>query len=207
MNIFIHCQEVVDPSPRTKWKLAALKVLLLGLCCRWSKIWLHLVILMMTLDQKWAQMKLWPVQFVYNCLTDHWTQCAAQLCVPTVFASGYVAVSHLPVLAAISAVLTTPTSEKPAWSFAAFWIAALWNAPKDNVQVKDFTKHLDHSSEVCTATQNPTLTVDDILQKPLEVPMTATERNVAGFLIKKMMASSDDNLLSIPTRGKVNIEP
>ena len=48
------------------------------------------------------------------CLPDHWTQCAAQLCVPTVFASGYVAVSHLPVLAAISAVLTTPTSEKPA---------------------------------------------------------------------------------------------
>ena len=75
-----------------------------------------------------------------------------------------------------------------------------------NVQVKDFKKHLDHSSEVCTATQNPTLTVDDILQKPLEVPMTATERNVAGFLIKKMMASSDDNLLSIPTRGQVNIK-
>ena len=51
------------------------------------------------------------------------------------------------------------------------------------------------------------LTVDDILQKPLEVPITATERNVAGFLIKKMMASSDDNSLSIPTRGQVNIKP
>ena len=33
-----------------------------------------------------------------------------------------------------------------------------------HVQVKDFTKHLDHRSEVCTATQNLTLTVDGILQ-------------------------------------------
>ena len=73
--------------------------------------------------------------------------------------------------------------------------------------MKDFTKHLDHSSEVCTATKNPTQTVDDILQKPIEVPMTATERNVADILFKKMMASSDDNLLSIPTHGQVNIKP
>ena len=75
------------------------------------------------------------------------------------------------------------------------------------IQVKYFTKHMTCNSEVCMGSRNPTLTVQDILQKPLAVPMTTTERNVAGYLIKKMMASSpDDTLLSVPTRGQVNFK-
>ena len=141
-------------------------------------------------------------------LDRHWTQCAAQLCVPTVFASGYVAVSHLSCPCCYISSFDHTHIRETSIVVCSILNSCTVKCPQGcNVQVKDFTKHLDHSSEVCTATQNPTLTVDDILQKPLEVPMTATERNVAGFLIKKMMASSDDNLLSIPTRGQVNIKP
>ena len=62
-----------------------------------------------------------------------------------------------------------------------------------------------HSCERYMDSRNPALTIQDILQKPLQDPMTSTERNVAGYLIKKMIASSpDDNLLSVPTRGQVN---
>ena len=81
--------------------------------------------------------------------------------------------------------------------------------------MKDFTKHVAHisevcmgvasSSEVCMGSRNPALIVQDILRKPLGHPITTTERNVAGYLIKKMMASSpDDNFLSVPTCGQVN---
>ena len=66
--------------------------------------------------------------------------------------------------------------------------------------MKDFTKHMTCNSEVCMGSRNPALTVQDIL-------MTTTERNVAGYLIEKMMASSpDDTLLSVPTCGQVNFK-
>ena len=99
----------------------------------------------------------------------------AQLCVLNIFVNGFVPVTHL--LAPVATRL-------------------LVKCPQGcDVQVKDFTKHVAQrsevcmgvasSSEVCMGSRNPALIVQDILRKPLGHPITTTERNVAGYSIKK----------------------
>ena len=106
------------------------------------------------------------------------TGSATELCMLNVSVNGFVPATHL-----LVPIATQTTREMP---------------PSSSER---FTKHVARRSEVCMGVASSSeLLFRDILRKPLGHPITTTERNVAGYLIKKMMASSpDDNFLNVPT--------
>ena len=73
----------------------------------------------------------------------------------------------------------------------------------DNVQCPSSVT-LDLLAEMAVRQSSKTVTVEDILQTPPTVPTQPVERQVAEKVVRRMMEESDDNLIRLPTRGKVH---
>ncbi len=71
------------------------------------------------------------------------------------------------------------------------------------VQLQDLQEHLDGGCKSSSITHS--LTVEQILSQPMDIPPTRIELETAGHLVRKLLLQTTDNSFSVPTGGCVSI--
>ena len=73
------------------------------------------------------------------------------------------------------------------------------------VQLQHLRQHIVTGCRELVAESPEALTVQDILQQPLNAPTTSLEKRTAGHLVRKMLLEADTGTISLPTGGHVSI--
>lgn len=76
------------------------------------------------------------------------------------------------------------------------------------VRAGDFNDHMkskckDHRHYQSSASSPSRVTAKEMMARTVDIPMTPSEKSLAGSFIKRMMAESPEGILRVPTRGQV----
>ena len=73
------------------------------------------------------------------------------------------------------------------------------------IQLQHLQQHLNSGYKEFIVESPVTVTVEDILQQPLDAPATSLEKRTAGHLVRKMLHQSESATICLPTGGHVSI--